>query len=85
MRFLTTKEKILLGKIKLNSETITMTIERLEAKITMFPKITKDTAVWMIRGMIHDLNAEFEKLSLTTSSNSLIDGKQALKGGLNND
>lgn len=73
MKELTTKEKQLLSKVKLNSETITMTIERIEEKLSIFPKITKESAIWMIRDMIHDLNAEFEKLCLTTSSNSLIE------------
>ncbi len=73
MKELTTQEKILLNKIKLNSETITMVIGRIEEKLSIFPKITKETAIWMIRDMIHELNAEFEKLSLTTSSNSLIE------------
>ena len=58
---MTTNEIVLLNKIKLSSEVVVMIIGRMELK-----NIRKDTAIWMIRDKIHELNAEFEKLQITT-------------------
>lgn len=65
---MTTEEIVLLNKIKLKADVVSMLVGRMELK-----SIRKDTAIWMIRDKIHELNAEFEKLQLTTSGNSLID------------
>jgi len=65
---MTTDEIVSLHKIKLSAEVVSMIVARIELK-----NIRKDTAIHMIRDKIHELNAEFEKLRLTTSRNSLID------------
>jgi len=65
---MTTDEIVSLNKIKLTTEVVGMIIGRLDLK-----NIRKDTAIYMIRDKIHELNAEFEKLKLTTPCNSLID------------
>jgi len=65
---MTTNEIVSLHKIKLTTEVVGMIIGRLDLK-----NIRKDTAIHMIRDKIHELNAEFEKLKLTTSRNSLIE------------
>jgi len=65
---MTAEEKVSLHKIKLSAEVVGMIVDRMDLK-----NIRKDTAIWMIRDRIHELNAEFEKLKLTTSANSLIE------------
>ena len=65
---MTTNEIVSLHKIKLTAEVVGMIIGRAELK-----SLRKDTAIHMIRDKIHELNAEFEKLKLTTPCNSLID------------
>lgn len=65
---MTTNETVSLNKIKLTAEVVSMIVGRMELK-----NIRKDTAIWMIRDKIHELNAEFEKLNLTTSMRFLID------------
>ena len=65
---MTTDEIVSLNKIKLTAEVVSMIVGRMELK-----NIRKDSAIWMIRDKIHELNAEFEKLQLTTSGNFLID------------
>jgi len=65
---MTTNEIVSLHKIKLSAEVVAMIIGRTELK-----GLRKDTAIHMIRDKIHELNAEFEKLKLTTPCNSLID------------
>jgi len=63
-----TDEIVSLNKLKLTAEVVVMIIGRLDLK-----NIRKDTAIHMIRDKIHEINAEFEKLQLTTSANSLIE------------
>ena len=58
---MTTDEIISLHKIKLTAEVVSMIIARAELK-----SLRKDTAIWMIRDKIHELNAEFEKLRVMT-------------------
>ena len=58
---MTTDEIVLLNKIKLSAEVVSMIVARMELK-----NIRKDTAIWMIRDRIHELNAEFEKLQVMT-------------------
>jgi hypothetical protein len=65
---MTTEEIVSLNKIKLTAEVVSMIVARMELK-----NIRKDTAIYMIRDKIHELNAEFEKLKLTTPCNSLIE------------
>jgi len=65
---MTTDEIVLLHKIKTKADVVSMIVGRMELK-----NIRKDSAIWMIRDKIHELNAEFEKLKLTTPCNSLID------------
>lgn len=65
---MTTDEIVSLHKIKLSAEVVSMIVGRMELK-----NIQKDTAIWMIRDKIHELNAEFEKLKLTTPCNFLIE------------
>ena len=65
---MTTDEIVSLQKIKLTAEVVSMIISRAELK-----SLRKDAAIHLIRDKIHELNAEFEKLQLTTSRNSLID------------
>ena len=65
---MTTDEVVSLNKIKLSAEVVSMIVARLDLK-----NIRKDSAIYMIRDKIHELNAEFEKLKLTTPCNSLID------------
>lgn len=61
MAKMTTKEIISLQKIKLSAEVVAMIIARAELKY-----IQKDVAVHRIREKLHELNAEFEKLQITT-------------------
>ena len=58
---MTTDEIISLHKIKLTAEVVAMIIARAELK-----SLRKDTAIFMLRDKIHDLNAEFEKLHVMT-------------------
>ena len=65
---MTTDEIVSLHKIKLSAEVVSMIIARAELK-----SLRKDAAIHLIRDKIHELNAEFEKLQLTTPCNSLIE------------
>lgn len=56
---MTTDEIVSLHKIKLLADVVSMIVGRMELK-----NIRKDTAIWMIRDKIHELNAEFEKLQV---------------------
>ncbi len=64
---MTTDEIVLLNKIKLSAEVVSMIVARMELK-----NIRKDTAIWMIRDRIHELNAEFEKLQIMTPLDEAI-------------
>lgn len=64
---MTTDEIVSLHKIKLSAEVVSMIVGRMELK-----NIRKDSAIWMIRDKIHELNAEFEKLQIMTPLDETI-------------